>query len=131
MSAWIPALMAATESNAKLLRPSVCLAAVALDDAEVSVEDLMCGMTILIAMSAPMRDAIEALLMTVFDSGRRFPRAGPTCRLRTRPSIVRDCKRQAGWRQEASDTGRAAVVIVGEISRRASRPRPSPWRIGP
>ena len=38
MSAWVPALMAATERNEKLLRPSLCLAAVALDDAEVSVD---------------------------------------------------------------------------------------------
>ena len=29
--------------------------------------------------------------------------------------VVRDCKRHAGWRQEASDTGRPAVVIVGEV----------------
>ena len=115
MSAWIPALMAATENNLKLRRPSVCLAAVALDDAEVSVEDFMSGTSIIVAVSAPLRDAIESLLMTVLDSGRRTPGGWPNVPVEDAAVIVRECKKQGGWRQEASDTGRPAVVIVGGI----------------
>ena len=116
MSAWVPALMAVTERNAKLLRPSLCLAAVALDDAEVSVEDLMSGVTILTSMSDAMREAVETLLMCVLDSGRRIPSGWPDVPVEDAVVIVREGRRHPGWRQEASDTGRAAVVIVGELS---------------
>ncbi len=116
MSAWVPALMAATERNEKLLRPSLCLAAVALDDAEVSVEELMAGVTIVTSMSAGMREAIESLILAVLDSGRRIPAGWPDVPIEEAVVIVRDCKRQPTWRQDASDTGRPAVVVVGEIS---------------
>ena len=114
MSGWIGALMAATEGNLKLRKPSVCLAALALDEANLSVEDVMSGTTILFAMPIAMRDAIEQVLMTVLDSGSA--RAEFDSDISDPVVIVRDCKRQSGWRQAASDTGRAAVVIVPTLT---------------
>ncbi len=116
MSAWTTALRAATESDLKLRRPSMCLAALALDDAGLTVEDLMSGVTIVTAMPAQMRDAVEALLMTVLDSGSRLRVGWPEMPSDDTVVVVRDCRRHSGWRQEASDTGRPAVVIVGEVA---------------
>ena len=114
MSAWIPALMDATEGNQKLRKPSVVLAALALDEAELTVEDLMSGTSVLIATALALRDAIESLVMTVLDAGRSF--VGLRVDVGDAVVIVRNGKQQGGWRQEASDSGRAAVVIAGELA---------------
>ena len=79
MSAWIPALMAATESNHKLRKPIVfAWPPIALDDADITVEELMMsGTSIIIAKVA--RDARRPgilLMMTVLDSERRLPDPG-------------------------------------------------------
>ena len=113
MSGWIGALMAATESLPGLRKPSTCLAAVALDDAGLAVEDLMAGTSIVVAMSASLREAIEVLLLVVLDVSRQY--ADCDAELADPAVVVRDCKRQAGWRQSASDTGRPAIVIVGGV----------------
>jgi hypothetical protein len=114
MSGWIGALMAATEGNLKLRKPSVCLAALALDEASIGVEDVMSGVTILMSGSLSMRDAIESLVLTVLGSSRRFVGFGADDN--DPVVVVRQCKQQAGWRLEASDSGRGAVVIVGELA---------------
>ena len=116
MSAWINALMAATEGSAKLRKPSTCLAAVALDDAGLAVEDLMTGVTIVTATSLALRDALQTLLLVVLDTRRRIPNGWPEVAIEEAVVVVRAPKREAGWRQDASDTGRPAVVIVGELS---------------
>ena len=113
MSGWIGALMAATESLPGLRKPSTCLAAVALDDAGLAVEDLLAGTSILVATCACLRDAIETLLLVVLGASRQF--AVCDAELANPVVVVRDGKRQPGWRQSASDTGRPAVVIVGSV----------------
>ena len=115
MSGWIAALMNATEGNFTLRLPSLCLAAVALDDAEVTVEALMSGTSILVAEAVALRDAIDGLMQVVLDRGRRIPSGWPDVPIESALVIVRECKRQSGWRQEAADTGRPAVVLVGGI----------------
>ena len=115
MSGWIGALMAATESNLKLRMPSVCLAAVALDNAEISVEAIMSGTSIVVAEAVAMRDAVSILLQIVLDSGRRIPTGWPDVPIESAVVLVREPKREAGWRQEAADTGRPAVVLVGGL----------------
>ena len=107
--------MAATENNLKLRMPSVCLAAVALDDAELTVEALMSGTSIIVAEAVALRDAVSILLQIVLDSGRRIPAGWPDVPLESAIVVVREPKREAGWRQEAADTGRPAVVLVGGL----------------
>ena len=113
MTGWCSALQDATAGKRRPA-PSIALAAVALDEAEVSVEDIGAGTSILIATSRPLRDAIDILVRTVH-VGERPADSEPWDKSPCCITIVRDPRREPGWQLEAADAGQAALVIVGEI----------------
>ncbi len=49
----------------------------------------------------------------MLDTGRRIPQGWPEVPIEQSIVVVRQPRKEGGWRQEAADTGRPAILIVG------------------